>query len=86
MTADAELVTIVKSCEGPRTDRRLQDGEWREERRCLWILGSCSGTAGGLAKAVCLLQCLALGGAFDVSDGMGLLLNGVSWSKGSDDP
>lgn len=51
----------------------------------MWILSSCSGTA-GLAKAVCLLQSLALGGAFDISDGMGLLLNGFSWSKGSDDP
>lgn len=49
-----------------------------KKRRGLWILGSCSGTAGGLAKAVCLLQCLALGGAFDVPDGLGLLLNGVS--------
>ncbi len=85
MATDAWLITIVKSC-GDREQIegfRMASGE--KKRRCLWILGSCSGTA-GLAKAVCLLQCLTLGGAFDISDGMGLFLNGGSWSKGSGDP
>jgi len=63
MATNTWLITIVKSCEGPRTDRSFRDGEWREKKErfvdfgfLLWDCGG-AGESGMFTAMPCTGRC-----------------------------